>query len=72
MSGEHFRALVDPIFQCLEMLINSETSDELDILSSLVRIFSFYIFEEFYLTCFVSINIQNIWKFYTIVPVRLI
>lgn len=37
MSGEHFKALVGPIFQCLEMLINSDTSDELDILSSLLQ-----------------------------------
>ncbi|CAE1315783.1 unnamed protein product [Acanthosepion pharaonis] len=37
ISGEHFKVLVDPIFQCLEMLINSDTSDELDILNSLLQ-----------------------------------
>lgn len=42
ISGEHFKVLVDPIFQCLEMLINSDTSDELDILNSLVRTVFFF------------------------------
>ncbi|XP_029645531.1 CBP80/20-dependent translation initiation factor isoform X1 [Octopus sinensis] len=37
VKGETFRVLVNPIFQCLEMLLESATSDDLEILNNLLQ-----------------------------------
>ncbi|GAB1603998.1 CBP80/20-dependent translation initiation factor-like [Argonauta hians] len=36
-NGESFRVLITPIIQCLEMLLESATSDELEILNNLLQ-----------------------------------